>query len=142
MTAEALIPRSQHYADSIMYEFHPIVSLFGFSKPQWDYDEDLNIVRVQFENSQRRDAVQIDYHGDDDSYSANYCQTDGDWQICREGKHKSLRGLRHALPRWIRSNCDECMSRRPEREEAQEEPYSEVRCIHCEDRPGLKRIRP
>jgi len=118
MKTESTSGKVQQYSDAIIAQFHPIAAQFGFTKPVWDYDPELDIVRVQFENSERGNALQIDYHVEKDSCSANYCRMQGAWQMCIEGKRKSMPALRATLPRWIRRQCEECRIG-PELEEAE-----------------------
>ncbi len=117
MTTESVTPKARSYSDTVIKQFHPIVAQFGFTQPEWDYDEETEVVRVQFENPVRGNAVQIDYHLDDDSYSANYCKMEGDWQMCIEGKLKSLVALRATLSRWVLNHCEECRTKSEESEE-------------------------
>jgi hypothetical protein len=121
MTAESITRKAQSYSDTVIKQFHPIVAQFGFTKPEWDYDEETEVVRVQFENPAKKNAVQIDYHLQDDSYSANYCRMEGDWQMCIEGKLKSLMSLRATLSRWVLNHCEECRAKSESREFEQEE---------------------
>jgi hypothetical protein len=104
-------------SDTVVKQFHPLVSQFGFTTPEWDYDPESATVRVQFENSQRRDAIQIDCQVEQNSYRANYCQMEGDWSMCVQGKPNSLAGLRATLSRWIRHQCPDCGSKPEDREE-------------------------
>ena len=77
MNTESVTPKVRSYSDTVIKQFHPIVAQFGFTQPEWDYDEETEVVRVQFENPVRGNAVQIDYHLDDSSYHANYLQNGG-----------------------------------------------------------------
>jgi len=108
---------AQQYSDSIIEQFQPIVAQFGFSEPRWDYDPEEEIVRVQFQNPRRGNAVQIDCHVQDDKYSANYCRMEGEWKMCVEGKHKKLPALKVTLPHWIRKHCLECRAAAEEEKE-------------------------
>ncbi len=120
MSPESTTSEAQQYSDSMIEQFHPIVAQFGFATPSWDYSPDLDIVRVQFEDRRREKAVQIDCHIRDASYSANYCRMEGEWQMCVEGKPRSLEALRATLARWIRRHCVECRTKAEEEEETEE----------------------
>jgi hypothetical protein len=123
MEMELASSKAERSSDSIIRQFHPIVAGFGFTKPEWDYDPELDTVRVQFKNPDRGIAVQVDCHFRDGSYSANYCRMDGAWQMCIEGKRKSLPALRKTLSRWISKHCVECRERsEPEKETELELP--------------------
>jgi hypothetical protein len=111
MTTESSSSKVRQDSDTIIKRFHPIVAEFGFTRPAWDYDSELDIVRVQFENPKRGNALQIDHHFRNDSYSANYCRLKGDWQMCVEGKSQGLRMVEAKLSRWIRQNCEECKAK-------------------------------
>lgn len=126
MKTELISSKAERYSDSIIRQFHSIVAGFGFTKPEWDYDPELDTVRGQFENPARGNAVQVDCHFGDGSYSANYCRMDGAWQMCIEGKRKSLPALRKTLSRWIRKYCEECT----ERSELDEETELELPSRH------------
>jgi hypothetical protein len=117
MTTESSSPKGRQDSDTIIKRFHPIVAEFGFTKPVWDYDSESDIVRVQFENVGQGNALQIDHHFRNDSYSANYCRVKGDWQMCIEGKPQRLRTLKANLSRWIRQNCDECRTKPEQQDE-------------------------
>ncbi len=108
MTMESKSSKAQEASDTIIKQIHPIVAEFGFTTPVWDYDSESDIVRVQFENSKQGNALQIDHHFRNDSYSANYCRLEGDWQMCIEGKPQKLGMFKANLSRWIRQNCEEC----------------------------------
>ncbi len=117
MKTESSSPQGRQDGDTIIKQFHPIVAEFGFTKPVWDYDSELDIVRVQFENSSQGDALQIDHHFRNDSYSANYCRLKGDWQMCIEGKPRKLTAFKARLSSWIRQNCEKCRTRPEQRDE-------------------------
>ncbi|MBI5250697.1 MAG: hypothetical protein HY912_14500 [Desulfomonile tiedjei] len=108
MQTESISSEAQIYSDTVIKQFHPLVAQFGFTNSEWDYDPELHIVRVQFDNPRQKNAVQIDCHLEENSYSANYCRNEGDWQMCVEGRHKTLVGLRATLSRWILRQCPEC----------------------------------
>ncbi len=108
MEMESSLSTPERYKGNIIREFHPIVARFGFTEPQWDYDPELDVVRVQFDNPERADALQVDCHVQDDSYSPNFCRMDGDWRTCIEGKSRSLSAFRATLSRWITDFCEEC----------------------------------
>lgn len=112
MRTESKPSKIQEDSDTIIKRFHPIVAEFGFTKPVWDYDSELDIVPVQFENSGRGNALQIDHHFRNDAYSANYCRLEGDWQMCIEGKPQKLPAFKAHLSSWIRQNCEECRTER------------------------------
>jgi hypothetical protein len=120
MTTELASSKAQQYSDTVIKQFHPVVAQFGFTEPVWDYDADREIVRVQFENPDRGNAVQIDCHVQENSYRANYCHAEGEWHMCIEGKpKKSMAALRATLSRWILDNCEQCRPRPEEMEEAE-----------------------
>jgi hypothetical protein len=73
-------------ARAVMSEFRPIVKRLGFGNPRWGYDDESEILRVQFDDRDHEKAVQIDYSIQNDRHSANYCRNEGEWQICSEGK--------------------------------------------------------
>lgn len=120
MATEIDSAKAQQYSDTVIKQFHPVVAQFGFTEPIWDYDAELDIVRVQFENPDRGNAVQIDCHVEDKSYSANYCHAEGEWHMCIEGKpKKSMAALRATLSRWILDNCEACRSDLEQMEETE-----------------------
>ena len=120
MQTESTPSKAKRYSDTVIKQFHPVVSQFGFTKPEWDYDSELDTVRVQFEDPLRRNAVQIDCHLHENSFSANFCRMEGEWQMCIEGKPKTLSGLVATLPRWLLRQCPECGTSPSEEEELEE----------------------
>jgi hypothetical protein len=132
----------EDFAGTVTREFHPIVSKLGFGSPRWDYDEELDIVRVQFEDPKHENAVQIDYSAANDSYSANYCRNEGEWQICTEGKPRKLRKLKDMLTVWLLKNCEDCCVDCEPAEALAEDDYSTIRCHHCDDSGQNPRTSP
>ena len=120
MPSESISYKAQKYSDTVIKQFHPLVAQFGFTKSEWDYDPEVDIVRVQFENPQKKNAIQVDCHIEDNSYSANFCQMEGEWKMCIEGKPKTLAGLRATLSRWILHQCPDCGTNPGEPEEYEE----------------------
>ena len=120
MQNESVSPNIQKHSDTVIKQFHPLVSQFGFTKPEWDFDPESNTVRVQFENTGRKDAIQSDCHREENSYSANYCRMAGEGRMCLEGKPHTLAGLRATWSRWIRHQCPDCGEKTGEREEYEE----------------------
>jgi hypothetical protein len=108
----------QEDSDTIVQQFHPIVTQFGFTKPGWDYDPESDVLRVQFEDPEENRALQIDHHFASDSYNANYCTLQGDWQLCIEGKRQTLRKFKGTLSRWILDNCEECRAESKQSDES------------------------
>lgn len=119
MSKESIPPMADKLSDTMIEQFRPIAGQFGFIKPSWDYSSELEIVRVQFDDPRSEKALQIDCHPDYDSCVAHFCRIKGEWQVCAEGKERSMDGLKATLPRWIRQHCGECFSE----EEALEERY-------------------
>jgi hypothetical protein len=116
MTSEANSSKARQDSETIIERFHPIAAEFEFTRPVWDYDSESDTVRVQFENSGRGDALQIDHHFRNDSYSANYCHLKDDWQMCIEGRPRKLPAFKAKLSNWILRNCEQCATK-PERED-------------------------
>ena len=108
MMIDSQTSKVQEDSDTIVQQFHPIVTKFGFTKPRWDYDPESDILRVQFENPEKSRALQIDHHFASDSFSANYCRLQGDWQMCIEGKPQRLPKFKASLSLWVLDNCEEC----------------------------------
>lgn len=121
MPRESTPPMAHKLSDTIIEQFRPIVSQFGFITPSWDYSPELDIIRVQFDDPRSEKALQIDCHPQDDLCSANFCRIKGEWQVCAEGKERSMDGLKATLPRWIRQHCGECLTGEEEVEERYEE---------------------
>lgn len=113
-------PVAEKLSDSIVEQIRPVVAQFGFTRPSWDYSAELDIVRVQFDDPRSEKAVQVDCDLLENSCSANYCRMEGRWQVCVEGKQKSLAALRATLPRWIRRHCGECRTKDEAAEEAED----------------------
>jgi hypothetical protein len=129
-------------ANRVIREFRPIVGRFGFSDPQWDYDAELGIVRVQFEDKSRANVVQIDYRTDQASYNANYCRNDGQWQICAEGKPKNLDKLKATLPDWLLKNCEDWRLDCEPQEPWKEHEHTIIPCSHCDDSGHTPKVSP
>ncbi|MGB6064625.1 MAG: hypothetical protein WBG50_07430 [Desulfomonilaceae bacterium] len=107
----------EEFANDVIKEFSPIVARFGFIKSGWNYDKDLDVVRVYFEDTQSHHAVQIDCDTQRDTFTPNYCRQDEEWEICTEGKPKSFIGLQKTIARWLQESCEECCIECPTREE-------------------------
>jgi hypothetical protein len=110
----------EEYAGDVIREFEPIFAAFGFTQSGWSYDKDLDMIQVYFKDSRRRHAVQIDCDTRRDTFTANYCRQDGEWEICSEGKPKTFIALKKTVGRWLRNNCEECCIDCPTRDEAWE----------------------
>ncbi len=107
----------EQFANDVIKEFSPIVAPFGFVKSGWIFDKDLEVVRIYFEDTQSRHAVQIDCDTQRDTFTPNYCRADGEWEICSEGKPKSFIGLQKTMVHWLRGICEECRIESSTREE-------------------------
>lgn len=130
------------FAYKVMQEFRPIVSKLGFGSPTWDYDGEFGILRVQFEDNKRENAVQIDYSVEDDLYSANYCRNEREWQICTEGKAKKLGKLKGTLTKWLLQTCEDCCENCEPAEPWEEDEYAHIPCSHCDDSGHVPKFTP
>ncbi|HMK37526.1 MAG TPA: hypothetical protein VK463_20810 [Desulfomonilaceae bacterium] len=131
----------ERFALGIIREFGPVVGRLGFGSPRWEYEETLRTLRVQFDDPQRKKAVQIDYKGDGRLYSANYCRDDGEWQICTQRKPQALRMLKHSLTDWLLDVCEDCcLDCEPAPEVWDEDDYSLVPCSHCDSSGHVPKI--
>jgi hypothetical protein len=128
----------EDFARKLMQEFRPIVNKLGFGLPRWEYDQDSETLRVQFEDRKHESAVQIDYSVDKGSYSANYCQNEGEWQICTEGRPDRLSKLKGILTEWLLEKCEDCCVDCEPAESWEE--YATVPCSHCDDSGHVPKV--
>ncbi len=130
----------EDYAYRVLREFRPIVRKLGFGSPRWDYDGEFGILRVQLDDRERDDAVQIDYDVENDLYSANYCQNEGEWQVCTQGKPNKLRTLKGTLTNWLLDMCEDCCADCEPTESWDEDEYAQVPCSHCDDSGHVPKV--
>lgn len=92
----------------IIDEFKPVVGMLGFVRTRWGFDEESDTLRVEFDDCEKKHAVQIDYFASEELYRANYCDNEGDWQICALGKPLPIGRFHKGLNKWIMRRCAEC----------------------------------
>lgn len=133
----------REFAHDAIKEFGPILASYGFTKPGWSHDAELDMIQVFFQDPERKHAVQIDCNLQTGSFTPNYCRKEGEWEICGEGKAKSFIALKKSLRRWIEANCQECCLNCPTDQEVWEEgQYTFIPCSHCDDTGRAGKLSP
>lgn len=108
------------FASDVIKEFGPIVAPYGFTDPDWVYDEEYEMIEILFMDSGRRRAVRIDCTLQDGRFASNYCREEGEWEVCVEGKPKTFTALKKSLGRWLERSCEDCCLNCPTQEEIEE----------------------